>query len=115
MRCCLHPEDAQAAGIGEGDIIELYNDRGRALASVSLSRQIRQGVIQLPTGAWYDPEDPLAERPLCRHGNPNVLTRDAGTSSLAQGCTGQITVVKIKKFRGDLPPVQAFIPPEADA
>ena len=113
--CCLHPEDAQAAGIGEGDIIELYNDRGRALASVSLSRQIRQGVIQLPTGAWYDPEDPLAERPLCRHGNPNVLTRDAGTSSLAQGCTGQITVVKIKKFRGDLPPVQAFIPPEADA
>lgn len=109
--CCLHPEDAKAAGISEGDIVELYNDRGTALASASLTAQIRRGVIQLPTGAWYDPVEPRADKPVCRHGNPNVLTRDIGTSALAQGCTGQITVVKVRKFTGELPPMQAFIPP----
>ena len=47
------------------------------------------GVIRLPTGAWYDPQSDAQGRPLCAHGNPNVLTRDIGTSSLAQGCAGQ--------------------------
>ncbi|MFP3449742.1 hypothetical protein, partial [Pseudomonas sp. SIMBA_067] len=61
--------------------------------------------------AWYDPVDATAARPLCRHGNPNVLTLDIGTSSLAQGCSGQITVVQVRKFAGEVTPVQAFIPP----
>jgi biotin/methionine sulfoxide reductase len=53
-------------------------------------------VIQLPTGAWYDPADPEEDGPLCVHGNPNVLTRDIGTSNLAQGCTGQLTTVEVE-------------------
>jgi biotin/methionine sulfoxide reductase len=40
-----------------------------------------------------------------------VLTLDIGTSSLAQGCSGQITVVQVRKYRGEVTPVQAFIPP----
>jgi biotin/methionine sulfoxide reductase len=40
-----------------------------------------------------------------------VLTLDIGTSSLAQGCSGQITVVQVRKFAGEVTPVQAFIPP----
>ena len=42
-----------------------------------------------------------AEHPLCVHGNPNVLTRDIGTSRLAQGCCGQVTVVECEKYEGD--------------
>ena len=76
-----------------------------------LSEQVRPGVIQLPTGAWYDPEDPMEDKPLCVHGNPNVLTRDVGTSRLAQGCTGQLTAVQVERFGGNLPPIQAFDPP----
>jgi biotin/methionine sulfoxide reductase len=68
-------------------------------------------VVQLPTGAWYDPEDPAEDAPLCVHGNPNVLTRDVGTSRLAQGCTGQLTVVEVARFEGNLPPIRAFDPP----
>jgi len=109
--CTLHPADAHNYGIQEGDIIELSNTRGRLLACARLSDGIRRGVLQLPTGAWYDPIDPRAERPFCRHGNPNVLTRDIGTSSLAQGCSGQLTVVRLQKYQGDVPAVQAFIPP----
>ena len=107
----MHPGDAAARGIADGDIIRLFNDRGACLAAVRLSEQVRPGVIQLPTGAWYDPEDPMEDKPLCVHGNPNVLTRDVGTSKLAQGCTGQLTAVQVERFGGNLPPIQAFDPP----
>jgi len=107
----IHPQDAAARGIRDGDIVRLYNDRGACLAGAVLSDALRAGVAQLSTGAWYDPEDPAAETPFCVHGNPNVLTRDAGTSRLAQGCTGQLCLVEIERFDDALPPVKAFDPP----
>ncbi|HEX9534989.1 MAG TPA: molybdopterin-dependent oxidoreductase, partial [Stellaceae bacterium] len=107
----IHPQDAAARGIGGGDIVRLYNDRGACLAGAVVSEALRPGVVQLSTGAWYDPEDPTATNPVCVHGNPNVLTRDAGTSKLAQGCTGQLTVIEVERFDGPLPPVKAFDPP----
>ena len=107
----IHPQDAAARGISDGDIVRLYNDRGACLAGAVLSEALRPGVVQLSTGAWYDPEDPGAEKPLCVHGNPNVLTRDAGTSRLAQGCTGQLCLVEIERYEGPPPPVRAFDPP----
>ena len=82
----IHPDDAASRGISDGDIIRIFNSRGACLASVRVTDGIRRGVVQLPTGAWYDPVDPEEEIPLCVHGNPNVLTRDVGTSSLAS-CT----------------------------
>jgi biotin/methionine sulfoxide reductase len=45
------------------------------------------------------------------HGNPNVLTRDIGTSSLAQGCVGQFTTVQVERYDVVLPPIRAFEPP----
>ncbi|QCI65176.1 molybdopterin guanine dinucleotide-containing S/N-oxide reductase [Phreatobacter stygius] len=107
----MHPTDAAARGISDGDIIKLFNERGACLAGVRVTEDICRGVIQLPTGAWYDPVDPEDDNPLCVHGNPNVLTRDVGTSALAQGCTGQITTVEVERFDGNLPPIQAFEPP----
>jgi biotin/methionine sulfoxide reductase len=107
----IHPQDAAARGIRCGDIVRLYNDRGACLAGAVLSEALRPGVVQLSTGAWYDPEDPTADKTICVHGNPNVLTRDTGTSKLAQGCTGQLTVIEIERFDGPLPPVRAFDPP----
>ena len=107
----MHPKDAAARGIVDGDIIRLFNARGACLAGVRVTDDIRRGVIQLPTGAWYDPADPEEEAPLCVHGNPNVLTRDIGTSALAQGCTGQLTTVEVERFDGNLPPIQAYDPP----
>jgi biotin/methionine sulfoxide reductase len=109
----MNPIDAEARGIKDGDIIKLFNARGACLAAVAVTEDIMAGVVQLPTGAWYDPEDPNEDNPICVHGNPNVLTRDVGTSSLAQGCTGQLTTVQVEKFAGNLPPIQAFDPPVA--
>jgi biotin/methionine sulfoxide reductase len=110
----IHPRDAAARGIRDGDIVRLYNDRGACLAGAVLSHALRPGVAQLSTGAWYDPQDPAAAEPFCVHGNPNVLTRDAGTSRLAQGCTGQLSLIEIERFEGDLPPIKAFDPPPSE-
>lgn len=110
----IHPADAAARGVAEGDIVRIFNDRGACLAAATLTEGIRPGVVQLPTGAWYDPADPQEEKSLCVHGNPNVLTRDVGTSRLSQGCTGQLTTVEVERFGGNLPPIRAFDPPMAE-
>ncbi len=46
-----------------------------------------------------------------KHGNPNVLTLDKGTSRLGQGPIAHSTLVEIEKYEGALPPVTAFKPP----
>jgi biotin/methionine sulfoxide reductase len=107
----IHPRDAAPRGIADGDVVRLFNHRGACLAGAIVSEAVRPGVVQLATGAWYDPLDPAEDNPLCVHGNPNVLTRDAPTSRLAQACTGQLTVVEVERFQGELPPIQAFDPP----
>ena len=111
----MHPADAAARGIAEGDIVRLFNARGACLAAATLTEAVMPGVVNLPTGAWYDPADPAEDMALCVHGNPNVLTRDVGTSRLAQGCTGQLTTVEVERFTGNLPPIRAFTPPGAVA
>jgi biotin/methionine sulfoxide reductase len=108
----LNPTDAAQRGIADGDIVRLFNDRGACLAAAAVTEDVMPGVIQLSTGAWYDPELGTTEQPLCVHGNPNVLTRDIGTSRLAQGCCGQVTVVECEKYGGSLPAIRAFDPPD---
>jgi biotin/methionine sulfoxide reductase len=104
----INPTDAAARGISDGDIVRLFNTRGSCLAAAVLSTDVRQGVMQLSTGAWFEPHDRQADNATCIHGNPNILTRDIGTSKLAQGCTGQITKVEVELFSGELPPVRIF-------
>jgi biotin/methionine sulfoxide reductase len=67
-------------------------------------------VVNLSTGAWFDPVDPADPTSPCAHGNPNVLTADRGTSRLAQGSTGQHVLVEIERA-DDPPPVRAHRPP----
>ena len=71
---------------------------------------MRPGVVRLSCGAWYDPADNAADA-LCRHGNANVLTRDHGTSKLAQGPSSATTTVDVERFTSAPPPVGAFTPP----
>ncbi len=104
----LNPADAAARSITDGDVVRLFNDRGACLAGAVLSDAVAPGVVELATGAWYDP-DPDG---MCKHGNPNVLTRDKGTSQLAQGPSSHTCLVDIERFEGEPPPITAFDPPE---
>ncbi len=107
----VHPDDAARRGLSDGDIVRVFNERGSCLAGVVLSHDLRPGVVQLSTGAWYDPLDHADPHSLCVHGNPNVLTFDRGTSRLAQGCSGQHALVEIERWEGPLPTIRAYSPP----
>ena len=106
--CRMNPQDAAVRGIRDGDIIKLFNDRGACLAAAEVTDAVMPTAIQLSTGAWYDPD----EHGVCKHGNPNVLTRDHGTSKLAQGPSAPTCLVQVEKLDGPAPPVTAFDAPE---
>jgi len=108
----MHPENAAARGISEGDVVRLFNDRGACLGVAHLGDDIRVDVVQMSTGAWLDAEWSGDGAILCRHGNPNILTRDKGTSRLAQGPTAHSCLVEVERFDGTAPSVRAFEPPE---
>ena len=94
----MHPQAAAQRGIAAGDVVRVFNDRGAVLAGVALDANQREDVVVLPTGAWYAPSAEMTDAngaPVCQNGNPNVLTRDAGTSSLAQGPSSSTCLVEI--------------------
>ncbi|WP_436644526.1 molybdopterin-dependent oxidoreductase [Microbaculum sp. FT89] len=107
----INPVDAESRGIAAGDVVRVFNDRGSCLAGAIVTGDIRPSVVRLATGAWYDPEGPGNARRMDRHGNVNVLTRDAGTSRLAQGPVAESLLVEIERYKGEPTPVRAFEPP----
>lgn len=92
----MHPHDAQSRGIAQHDVVEVFNTRGRCLAAAVWDDGVMPGVVLLPTGAWFDPVW-VDGRLLERHGNPNVLTRDVGTSQLAQGPSAMSALVQVRR------------------
>jgi biotin/methionine sulfoxide reductase len=105
----LNPGDAARRGINNGDIVRVFNRRGACLAAATLDDGVMPSVVVMATGAWFDPA-PRMDEPE-RHGNPNVLTRDVGTSRLAQGPSALSTLVEIERWNGPLPPIRAWTPP----
>jgi biotin/methionine sulfoxide reductase len=107
----IHPRDAQKRGIKDGDVVRIYNSRGACLAGAVVIDTMLPGVAKLSCGAWYDPTD-TEDGAVCVHGNANMLTHDRGTSKLSQGPSSGTNMVEIERWKGPLPPVRAFEPPE---
>lgn len=99
----LHPKDAAERGITSGDTVRVFNDRGAFLAGAIVSDDIRAGVVQIATGAWFAPLDPASPERLDLAGNPNVVTRDLGGSKLTQATSAMSCRVEIEKFKGIAP------------
>ncbi|HEY6493723.1 MAG TPA: molybdopterin-dependent oxidoreductase [Trebonia sp.] len=105
----LNPEDARQRGLRAGDVVRVFNDRGAFLAGVTIAAPdtLLRGVVQVPTGAWYDPAEPGVAGSLEKHGNPNVVTSDRGTSRLTQSTAAQTCLVEVERYDNP-PPVTAF-------
>ena len=104
----INPGDAASRGIGNGDIVRVFNERGACFAGAEITDAMRPGVVRLACGAWYDPASDADDAP-CAHGNANVLTRDRGTSRLSQGPSSATALVDIERCAAP-PPVRAFAP-----
>lgn len=107
----LHPSDAAARGVEDGDIVEIFNARGRCLAGAKVTDDIKAGCVFLWTGAWFDP-DFDAPQHRDRHGNPNVLTHDLRTSTLSQSPAAHSALIEVRKFDGEVPPIEVHDPPD---
>ena len=106
----IHPDDAKIRNIETGDIVRIFNERGQCLAGVIVDENILPNVIQMATGAWWNPDIPGSDS-LCKHGQVNVLTIDKGTSKLAQGPAAMSCLVDVEKYEGDVPAVTIFDAP----
>ncbi|TPH47057.1 molybdopterin guanine dinucleotide-containing S/N-oxide reductase [Helicobacter pylori] len=91
--------DANKLGIRHGEIVEVFNARGRLLAGAFVTKNIRQGVLSIQKGAWYDPEDVRVRNPRCNGGHVNTLTSLRPTSSMTQAISANTALVNIRRLR----------------
>ncbi|MEM7195539.1 MAG: molybdopterin-dependent oxidoreductase [Pseudomonadota bacterium] len=94
----LHPDSARDRGICDGDRVRLFSQRGSCYARAELSEDIRKDVVSLPTGAWFSPDTNGVDQ----QGNPNVLTRDSGTSRLGQGSSAHSCLVDVERVEDEM-------------
>jgi biotin/methionine sulfoxide reductase len=108
----IHPADAAARGLADDELVRVSSARDASFVAVlRTTDDVREGVVQVATGAWFDPD--FATR-TCRHGNPNAVTMDRGTSKLGQGCIGQLCLVEVAPLETDAPAMLAYEPPTAE-
>jgi anaerobic dimethyl sulfoxide reductase subunit A len=68
----LHPEDAAARGIADGDSVRVYNERGATVLPARVTDRIARGVVCIKEGAWFTPDADGNDQA----GSANVLTAD---------------------------------------
>ncbi len=92
QRLWMHPADAAARGIADGDMALVYNGRGALRVPVLVTEEVAPGVTALAQGAWYDPD----EQGVDNGANINALTGHEPTA-LAHGNPQHTILVQVKK------------------
>ena len=87
----IHPADAAARGIQNGDLVEVFNDRGRVRIPAKVTRRIVQGVTAMSQGGWYTPD----RQGVDTRGSINVLTRADRPTPLAKGNPQHTNLVEV--------------------
>lgn len=92
QRMYINPLDAASRDIRDGDLVRVWNERGELVIPARLTSRILPGVVDIPQGAWWNPD----EDGLDRGGNINVLTSQRWTP-LAFGSTQHTIMVQVEK------------------
>jgi anaerobic dimethyl sulfoxide reductase subunit A len=92
QRVFINPLDAQARGITDGERVKVYNERGAMVLPCRVTNRILPGVVDIPQGAWWTPD----EKGVDRRGSVNVLTSERWTP-LAFGTAQHTAMVQVKK------------------
>ena len=91
----LSSADAARLGLRDGDLCEIYNDRGRLVAALAVDTGLMPGVIVLPTGSRYSPDAEGVDQ----GGNPNTLTDIAPASTLSQATAPNSCLVSVRLWK----------------
>jgi anaerobic dimethyl sulfoxide reductase subunit A len=95
QRVFMNPIDAAQRNIKDGDQVKVYNGRGSLILPCRLTPRILPGVIDIPQGAWYEPDENGVDRGGC----VNVLTSHHWTP-FAYGTTQHTIMVEVEKVNG---------------
>ncbi|HLO18654.1 MAG TPA: molybdopterin dinucleotide binding domain-containing protein, partial [Anaerolineales bacterium] len=107
QRVFINPIDAKIRGIEDGDEVKVYNSRGALILPCRITPRIMPGVVDIPQGAWYEPDENGVDRGGC----VNVLTSHHWTP-FAYGTTQHTIMVEVKKEeRGKKTRKRSFIFP----
>ena len=52
VKLLMHPDDAQARGLEENDVVRIFNELGEVQCLLTVAPAIRPGTISLPKGIW---------------------------------------------------------------
>jgi anaerobic dimethyl sulfoxide reductase subunit A len=89
----INAANARKLGLKTGDVVEIWNDRGRVVVPVYVTERCMPNVAVLHEGAWMD----LDENGVDRAGNPDFLTLDE--PSPAGAFAYNTILVNIKKTK----------------
>ncbi len=92
QRVFLNPLDAVARGINDGDTVRVENDRGTMVIPCRVTNRIMPGVVDIPQGAWWDPD----EEGIDRGGATNILTSERLTP-FAHGTASHTMMVEVTR------------------
>ncbi len=92
QRVFINPIDASARGIQNSDEVRVFNDRGEMRILCRVTRRIMPGVVAIPQGAWWTPD----EKGVDRGGCINILTSERWTP-YSFGNTQHTIMVEIRK------------------
>jgi anaerobic dimethyl sulfoxide reductase subunit A len=89
----IHPADAAARGIADGEPVRVYNDRGRTVLPARVTDRIAPGVVSIKEGAWFALDGDGQDTRGCA----NVLTEDR--ASPAGAASFNTCFVEIERVR----------------
>jgi anaerobic dimethyl sulfoxide reductase subunit A len=97
QRLFINPLDAGRRAILDGDLVRVYNERGTIQLPCRVTPRIMPGVVDVPQGAWWSPD----EQGIDRGASINTLTSSRWTPlafATAQHTT-MVQVVKVEESR----------------
>lgn len=106
--CFISQEDADLRGIKNGDLIEVYNDRGALVVGAVVSEKIMKGVISIYEGCWPS----LDSKGRCNSGLVNFLTSTQPSSGLSHATSANTCLAYVKKCTDAEPKNKAYDAPE---
>jgi anaerobic dimethyl sulfoxide reductase subunit A len=96
QRMFINPLDAAERGICDGDLVRVWNERGELVIPARITPRILPGVVDIPQGAWWLPNESGTDFGGCI----NVLTSERWTP-FAFGSAQQTIMVQVEKATKD--------------
>ena len=96
QRVWINPADAKKRGISDGDMVDVYNGRGRIRIKASVTPRVVEGVTGIPQGAWYTPDKDGVDTRGCI----NTLTSTHNATPFSKGPPQHTNLVEIELTKG---------------